>query len=118
MTQVSVMNEELTNIQRYCATNKLSINLKKTNFMIISAKRKVLQPIHVGNITETDYIKYLGVYIDKYISWDQQINHVKNKIAKNTGIINKLRSYLDIEMQLYYALYSIPIYQLRTYKLG
>jgi hypothetical protein len=50
------MNEELTNIQRYCATNKLSINLKKTNFMIISAKRKVLQPIHVGNITETDYI--------------------------------------------------------------
>jgi hypothetical protein len=64
----TVMNEELTNIQHYCATNKLSINLKKTNFMIISAKRKVLQPIHIGNITEMDYIKYLGVYIDKYIS--------------------------------------------------
>ncbi len=76
----NVMNEELiTNIRRYCAINKLSINLKKTNFMIISAKRKVLQPIHIGNITETDYIKYLGVYIDKYISWDQQINHVKDK---------------------------------------
>ena len=75
----NVMNEELTNIRRCCAINKLSINLKKTNFMIISAKRKVLQPIHIGNITETDYIKYLGVYIDKYISWDQQINHVKNK---------------------------------------
>jgi hypothetical protein len=56
------MNEELTNIQLYCATNKLSINLKKTNFMIISSKRKVLQPSHIGNITETDYIKYLGVY--------------------------------------------------------
>ncbi len=54
----SVMKEELTNIQHYCAINKLSINLKKTNFMIISAKRKVLQPIH---ITEMDYIKYLGV---------------------------------------------------------
>ena len=100
------MNEELTNIQRYCATNKLSTNLKKTNFMIISSKRKVLQPIHIGNITETDYIKYLGVHIDKYINWDHQINHVKNKIAKNTGIINKLRNYLDIKMlkQLYYAL--------------
>jgi hypothetical protein len=58
----NVMNEELiTNIRRYCAINKLSINLKKTNFMIISAKRKVLQPIHIGNITEMDYIKYLGV---------------------------------------------------------
>ena len=42
----------------------------------------------------------------KYISWDQQINHVKNKISKNTGIINKVRNYLDIKMlkQLYYAL--------------
>ncbi len=46
------------------------------------------------------------MYIDKYISWDQQINHVKNKTAKNTGIINKLRNYLDIKMlkQLYYAI--------------
>jgi hypothetical protein len=76
--------------------------------MIQSANRKVLQPIFLLEITEADYIKYLGVYIDKFISWDQQINHVKNKIAKNTGIINKLRNYLDIKMlkQLYSALVS------------
>ena len=102
----NVMNEELTTIQRYCATNKLSINFRKTNFMIISSRKKVLHDIHIEKITQTDYIKYQGIYIDKYISWDQHINHVKNKIAKNTGIINKLRNYLDISMlkQLYYAL--------------
>ena len=108
----NVMNEELTNIQRYCATNKFSINFKKTNFMILSSRREVFQDIHIENVTQTDYIKYLGIYIDKYISWDQYINHVKNKIAKNTGIINKLRNYLDIKMlkPLYYALVYPYIY--------
>ena len=66
--------------------------------MIISAKRKVLQSIHVGNITETDYIKYLVVY---------KLTMLKIKLRKILElIINKLRNYLDIEMrkQLYYAL--------------
>ena len=35
-----------------------------------------------------------------------QIQHVNNKLAKNVGIINKLRNYLDFHMlkQLYYTL--------------
>ena len=50
--------------------------------MIIPSRKKVLQDIHIENITQTDYIKYLGIYIDKYISWNQHINHIKNKITK------------------------------------
>jgi flagellin-specific chaperone FliS len=37
---------------------------------------------------------------------EQQVKHVNSKIAKNIGIINKLRYYLDLKMlkQLYYTL--------------
>ena len=35
-----VMNEEIKKIHNYCATNKLSINFKKMNFMIIGSKQK------------------------------------------------------------------------------
>ena len=38
-----------------------------------------------------------GIYIDKNLTWDQQISHVNNKLAKNTGI-NKLRYYVDLKM--------------------
>jgi flagellin-specific chaperone FliS len=38
------------------------------------------------------------MYIDKHITWEQQIKHVKAKISKNTGIINKLRYRLDLNM--------------------
>ena len=58
--------------------------------MLISSRKKVLPDIEIGNIEQKDYIKYLGIFIDKYISWDQQINNIQNKIAKNTAIINKL----------------------------
>jgi hypothetical protein len=35
-----VMNEELQNILQYCNANKLSINIKKTNFMVITSCRR------------------------------------------------------------------------------
>ena len=102
----SVMNIEIEKLFRYCATNKLSINLKKTNFMLITNSNKKIRDIQIKNIEKRDFIKYLGIYIDKNLNWDYQIKHVNNKIAKNTGIINKLRYYLDLKTlkQLYYTL--------------
>ncbi len=74
-----VMNQEIKKIHNYCATNKLLIYFKKTNFMIIGSKQKKIGKIQIGNIEQTQYIKYLGRYIDKHITWEQQIKHVKAK---------------------------------------
>ena len=35
-----VINEELGNVLKYCAANMLSINFKKTNYMIIASPKK------------------------------------------------------------------------------
>ena len=80
--------------------------MKKTNFMLITNSNKKIRDIQIKNIEKRDFIKYLGIYIDKNLNWDYQIKHVNNKIAKNTGIINKLRYYLDLKTlkQLYYTL--------------
>ena len=69
-------------------------------------KQKKIGKIEIGNIEQTEYIKYLGTYIDEDITWEQRITHVKTKTAKNTGIITKLRYHLDLIMlkQLYYTL--------------
>ena len=94
-----VMNEELNYIFRYCDANKLSININKTKFMVITSSKKRVRKIKlIRNIEQKNCIKYLGVYIDNNISWDQQITHVNNKIAKNTGIITKLGYYVDLKM--------------------
>ena len=101
------MNEELNHIFQYCDANKLSVNINKTNFMvIISSKRREREIQLIRNIKQKTHIKYSGIYIDKNLTWDQQICHVNNKLAKNTGIINNLRNYVDLKMlkQIYFTL--------------
>ena len=73
----NVMNEEFRKILEYCNNNKLSINFKKTNFMLIGSQRKRNLNIKIGNIEQKQYIKYLGMYIDSHINWKQQIKHIK-----------------------------------------
>ena len=101
----TVMNEEFEKILLYCKTNKLSVNLNKTNFMLITNK-KLIPQISIANIERKPCIKYLGVYLDEKMNWSYQIKHVNNKLAKNLGILSKLRYYLNLKTmkQIYYNL--------------
>ena len=92
----NVMNEELKLVFEYCIINKLSINLVKTNSMLISSSRSSGSINLVHNIEWKSQIKYPGVYIDQDLHWGPQIQHINNKLAKNVGIINKLRHYVDL----------------------
>ena len=56
------MNEETKLVLKYCSINKLSVNFKKTNYMLITSKKKIHLNIH--NIDCKSYIKYLGIYLD------------------------------------------------------
>ena len=107
------MNTELKKVLDYCSINKLAVNMKKTNFMVISSNTKEHININIYNIERKSCIKYLGIYLDEHLNWKSQIVHVNNKIATNIGIFYKLRHYLNIHMlkQLYYNL----IYPYLTY---
>jgi hypothetical protein len=101
------INDELKHVLKYCNDNKLSINFKKTNYMLITSPRKKCDiTIKTCDIERKKKIKYMGVFIDEHLQWDEQLQHIQNKIAKNTGVINKLRHFVSIQMlkQLYYTL--------------
>ena len=60
----SVINEELGKVLKFCAANMLSINFKKTNYMIItSPKKKTNIRITACNREQKSQIKYLGIFI-------------------------------------------------------
>ena len=108
----SVMNEEFKLVVKYCAINKLSINFSKTNYILVSSSR-LSGSINVNDIKVQSQIKYLGAYIDQHLNWGPQIKHINNKLAKNIGIITKLRHYVNLHTlkQLYYSF----IYPYLTY---
>jgi hypothetical protein len=116
---------ELSNIVTWMHSNRLTINLKKTNFTIFSPYANPLDTIHVssvyiGNqqILRVPCIKYLGVFIDESLSWKDHIRFICTKIRKYCGIFYKVRDFIPatIRKQLYFALihstiqYGVEIY--------
>ena len=64
-------------------------------------------------LTPVDYIKYLGMYIDKHLDWNQHIQELSKKLNRANGILSKLRynTTLEICLQVYHAVfYSYLIY--------
>ena len=108
------MHQELQKVKNWCDINKLSINLKKTNFMLIkSVQKKLSTPLNImlpnnqGTyyfLEQKDHVKYLGVMIDDKINWKYHISFICSRISRNTGIFFKLRHYLSPQQlkQIYY----------------
>ena len=65
VTLLNKLDEELQNVLNYCHANKLSVNMKNTNFMLIRSPKKTLIPnMNILNIEPKSYIKHLGIYLD------------------------------------------------------
>ena len=104
-----LMNEELTEIALWLKANKLSLNIKKTNY-ILSKNRGVTKKymcLKIDNeaVTQVKKTKFLGVIIDCNLTWKEHISYISGKIAKGVGILIKARKYLNKTtlMKLYYT---------------
>ena len=105
-----LMNNELKKVSKWFKVNKLSVNIKKTKFMVFTnRKRFTLNDFEISldgqNITCVDKIKFLGVYIDHKLNWKFHINYISDKLAKSVGILCKARKVLtkSVLLDLYYA---------------
>ena len=68
-------NEEFIRISTWLATNKLVLNISKTNFMIFTSKGKSYNKhvsnikIDGNNIQQVNKTKFLGIIIEQHINW-------------------------------------------------
>ena len=114
---VMELNNELTEISSWLKVNKLSLNIKKTHFMLFSSRRRTedYQKICIDNneIKEVEHTKFLGVYIDNKLNWKKHISYISGKISRGIGIILKARKVLDARSLK--TLYFSFIYPFFTY---
>jgi len=104
-------NLELCKVANWLAVNKLSLNVKKTRFVIFRAKTKKLTnnlSINIGNqnIEQVNSTNLFGLNIDQDLSWKHHIKKVSSKIAKLSGIMIRTRHYLPLKIlqTIYFAL--------------
>ena len=106
-----VINNELKEVQKWLAANKLHLNVKKTQAIVFSTPRSTNhQMLHltVGNepITVADSINFLGINFDKNLNFHSHISKLRAKISRAVGQINKHKRILNTctKKQLYYSL--------------
>ena len=117
------INFELIKIDKWLKLNKLSLNIDKTKFMVLTKQRLVRNfgiRIRKTSIEQVNEIKYLGVIFNDNLSWKSHIQHVCSKLSSGSWALLKLRNYIDTTMlkTVYYALiYSYLQYCVSTWGL-
>ena len=95
------LRSELTKLSGWFAHNKLTLNYGKTEYVNFSKPSKDKNgdgwdlEIDGRRILEVDSGKFLGVYIDKQISWRVHIGKVITKISQTVGIIGRARRFMN-----------------------
>ncbi len=93
-----LLNQELSKVSVWLAANKLSLNVKKSNFLHFhhgKHKPTINLKLNETIVEEKEVTKYLGVFIDNKLTWKPHIEHVKTKLSKGNGMISKIRYYVN-----------------------
>ncbi len=97
----TVINNELEKISDWLKTNKLSLNVKKTKYMIFHTVQRKVTPLHltINNTTieRVTQFDFLGLTVNENLTWKDHMNKIANKISRSLGILNKLKHTLPIK---------------------
>ena len=115
---IHVINRELNFVDTWLKTNRLTLNLNKSHYIIFSRRLTIphnTQPLQINNniIKKESETKFLGIIIQDNMKWDRHIQELTNKISKYSSIIYQIRNNLDkhsLKLIYYSLIYSNLIY--------
>ena len=93
---------EFRKVYLWFCTNRLMLNVKKTTCVIFNPINKATSNLSPyirlinNDIPISNYAKFLGVIIDKNLTWYDHIHYISGKISKGVGIRSKLKYMLPM----------------------
>ena len=111
----SALNTELAYLHEWLNVNKLSLNIAKTELMLIGSRQRLSATttghsltvqIKGHEIDRVPHTKSLGVHIDQNLSWSKHVNETAKIVSSGIGALKRLRPFIceDTAILLYRAL--------------
>ena len=67
-------------------------------------------PIRIDGkkITPSKFVKYLGIYLDHFLSWQKQEQDMRSRLSRAAGMLCKIRHYVDFDTlkMVYYGIFA------------
>ena len=105
-TLYAQVNKEINNLFTWFCANKLSLNANKTKYILIRPKQKRcdlstlniyinnMELNRIGHDCEEKAAKFLGIFIDEYLTWQHHVSHVNSKVARSLFAIKQVKHFL------------------------
>ena len=88
----SKLNQDLESVNKWLISNKLTLNMTKTEYMLIGSRQRLrtlsenpnlkINSVPINRVSTT---KSLGVIIDENLSWSSHIDKLTKKVASGIG---------------------------------
>ena len=108
-----LVNHEMKQLNNWLWANKISLSVEKTELVIFKSPRKVLSDEIKIKLTgkrlyPSNSVKYLGVRIDKFLHWHDQVNNIAVKLNRANALLLKIRNYVNMKTlrNIYYAIFD------------
>ena len=95
---------DLVKLCDWLKSNKLSLNMIKTEFMIIGSTQNVLKfgdliAIRIDDqpTKQVAHVKYLGIIVDDPLTWKEHADYISKKISRNLGTIKRSRQCITVD---------------------
>ena len=109
---ITGINTETENILTWLEVNRLSLNTKKSKWVLFDCAKIRGQVRHDWQIkirgeiiNQVENIKFLGIILDERLSWKEHVRYISTNLAKSIGILGKAKKYIckKLLLSLYYS---------------
>ncbi|XP_055388140.1 uncharacterized protein LOC129616511 [Condylostylus longicornis] len=86
------INSDMGNLHKWLCRNKLMLNTSKTKVMCVNGgNRNIAVKVDNVEIESVQSIKYLGVFVDNKLKFDEHTDYIRGKISKKIGFLARIR---------------------------
>ena len=115
------LNHELHNLSDYFKANKLKLNADKTKLVCFRKKSVPFSEEDINVNLDSTRLKFeknatfLGITLDEHLTWEEHCKNVANKMARNSGVLNRIQKSLPASTLL--TIYNSLVFSHLSYGL-
>ena len=98
------MSNDLNRIVNWLSSNKLTLNILKTDFMVMGSRQRIASltgniSLSVNGLTlqQVETAKCLGLTIDQFLTWKNHLQSVRQKVGCGIRILKRIRPFVGLE---------------------
>ena len=97
------LSNDLTNFKKWCIENKITINVKKTKYVIFGLKSQLKRIVNhrlcidTNSIDRVNSYKYLGITLDATLNYNCHLSNCLKLASHKIYLLSKIRKFITFE---------------------